>query len=202
METDGVERVRRALDILSRDSPAPLAPWLRGGVALAILLAVLLVVVARLSTGAPQETQRLLGAPAPAFALPAERGGHLLPGTVSLESRRGHPVLIVFFYTLCAHCLNEVQAAQAATSAAATQGAEVLYVDSPAERPDIADAYLARLNVQAPALLDAGEQVAARYGVSFYPAAVLVDAGGVVRRTWTGETGAGTLLAGIRALSG
>ena len=107
---------------------------------------------------------------------------------MTLASERGHPVLLVFFYTLCVHCLSQVQTAAAVGRDETARGLSVLYVDSPAERPDIVAAYLDRLQIDAPVLLDADGAVAERYGVRFYPTLVLVDGGGVVRGVWLGET--------------
>ncbi|MBF6591419.1 MAG: TlpA family protein disulfide reductase [Ktedonobacterales bacterium] len=185
---------------LRRSVPTTPTQWLRAGVLLAALLAVALGIAARALAGPPQTAPRLLGQAAPAFALPAEQGGRQLPGTITLAAQRGHPTLLVFFYTLCPRCLSEVQAAQSATHDRATRGASVLYISSPAERPDIVDAYLGRLGISAPALLDAGGQLAARYRIRFYPTTVLVDARGVVRGVWMGETSAATLTQALAAL--
>lgn len=178
------------LETLRTRLPASAVGWLRAGVLCATLAAVVLGVAARALAGPPQTAATLVGHPAPAFALPAERGGQRVTGSVSLASERGHPVLLVFFYTLCTHCLSQVQAAAAVAHDEAGRNVAVLYISSPAERPDIVSTYLDRLEITAPALLDSGGAVATRYGVRFYPTLVLLDSRGIVRGVWLGETGA------------
>jgi len=171
----GEARVRRAL-------------WV--AVFTAAALAVILAALVRATTPAPLDAARLAGRPAPSFSLQAERDGRLLPDPISLSTQRGHPVLLVFGYSLCAHCLNGFQAAR---EAAASRGLVVLYVDSPAEDAAIIDAYAQRLRLDAPILLDHGGAVAARYGIASYPAFILVDGTGVVRGAWSGEVSASAL---------
>lgn len=176
MKDDG--RLRRAL-------------WL--AVLAAAALAVLLAVLVRATTPAPLDAARLAGRPAPPFSLRAERDGQLLPDPVSLSAQRGHPVLLVFGYSLCAHCLNGFQATHEVAASAAPRGLVVLYVDSPAEDAAIIDAYARRLGLDAPIPLDPGGAVAARYGIAAYPAFILVDRAGVMRGAWSGEVSASTL---------
>jgi hypothetical protein len=86
--------------------------------------------------------------------------------------------------------------------AAQFSGLRSVYIDSPAERPNLADLMMQRLAITDPVLLDDDGQVAARYGVSYYPSFVLIDARGAVRDIWTGEVDPATLHAGIvRALA-
>ncbi len=165
------------------------ALWL--AVLAAAVLAVILAALVRATTPAPLDATRLAGRPAPLFSLRAERDGQLLPDPISLSAQRGHPVLLVFGYSLCAHCLNGFQAAHEV--AAAPHGLVVLYMDSPAEDAAIIDAYARRLGLDAPIPLDPGGAVAARYGIAAYPAFILVDRAGVVRGVWSGEVSASTL---------
>jgi peroxiredoxin len=173
---------------------------LRVGLALLALLALALGVAARVSAGT-QTVDGLIGQPAPAFTLPVEAHGQTQATQVSLAAHAGRPVLLVFFYTLCTHCLGELETVRDIASVHADAGLEPLYIDSPAELPTIPDAYLMRARIDAPVLLDGGAHVAAAYGIRYYPALVLVDAGGTVRATWTGEASAAALDAGIRRLS-
>jgi peroxiredoxin len=193
--------VRRIVSSLPLRAPAPLSRWLRAGTLALVALAVLLAIAARALAGPPQATPALVGQPAPSFTLPAEHGGHALPGAISVGGRAEHPRLLIFFYTLCAHCLAQTQAVRDATQAEAARGVEPVYISSPAERPDILDAYVSRLNITAPVLLDADGLAAKSYAVRFYPTTVLVDASGTVRGVWLGETGTAPLERAISALS-
>src|SRR5690348_10651435 len=173
---------------IAREARGSRALWL--AIFAAAALAVLLAVLVRATMPAPFDASRLAGRQAPSFSLQAERGGRILPDPISLSEQRGHPVLLVFGYSLCAHCLNGFQAAR---EAAASRGLVVLYVDSPAEDAAIIDAYAQRLRLDAPILLDHGGAVAARYGIASYPAFILVDGTGVVRGAWSGEVSASAL---------
>jgi peroxiredoxin len=192
--------VRPAIHSLHARLSASEGGRLRAGVVCVALLAVVLTVAARTLAGPPQTTPALVGHSAPAFALQAEHDGRVQPGTVSLGSTRGHPVLLVFFFTLCAHCLSQVQAANTAVAQEHARGVTALYISSPAERPDIVAAYLGRLGIGAPALLDNGAAVAGHYGVRFYPTLVLVDGHGTVRSVWLGETSSAKLERAITAV--
>lgn len=169
------------------------------------LLSVGLGIAARAAAGS-QRVSQLVGQPAPSFALPAEAHGHVQPGIVSLDAGRGHPQLLVFFYTLCTHCLGELATTHDVTQHVAQDPAHagdlrVAYIDSPAENPMIPDAYVTRVGIDAPVLLDHDAQVAGRYGIAFYPTLVLLDGSGVVRATWTGEPSAATLEGAIDSLA-
>lgn len=184
-------------------SPRRPGDWLRLGMIIVTLLAISLAIVTRVSTGS-QHVARLVGEPAPSFALPAEAHGQIQPGVVSLTDHADHPRLLVFFYTLCTHCLGELATVHEVASAPAADGTtpfDALYIDSPAENPPIPDAYVTRVGIDAPVLLDGGGQVAARYGISLYPTLVLLDTDGKVRATWTGEPSAADLRAAVGRLA-
>jgi peroxiredoxin len=170
---------------------------LRVTLAVLTLAAVVLGVTVRLT--APAATPNLAGSPAPSFALRTEAGGVPSPQVVSLAEQRGHPVLLLFTYSLCAHCLAETAAVAQLETIYGPVGLRVLYIDSPAEPPGIIAAFAQRIGVDAPVLLDTGGAVAQRYGIQTYPAAVLIDGNGVVRAQWTGETSTATLRAALTA---
>lgn len=183
--------------------------WLRAAFALLVLLAVALGIATRGMVGAPTGIERLVGTPAPLFALvPAQvasRGQTQQPPAtpVTLASQRGHAVLLLFAYSLCPHCLTTAEAVRQVQrdTPPAGHALRVLTIDSPAEAPAIAVAYQQRLGLDTPPLLDAQARVATRYGIQTYPAVVLIDATGVVRRVWTGETSATALRQGIATLA-
>ncbi|HEX6818701.1 MAG TPA: TlpA disulfide reductase family protein [Ktedonobacterales bacterium] len=177
--------------------------WQRVALVGVALLAVALGILGRALSGT-QQVSALMGHAAPDFSLTSEARGQLLPGETSLASSHGSPRLLVFFYTLCTHCLTElatvahVQESLAQDGAAPAEHFVPLFIDSPAESPAIADAYVMRVGISAPVLLDSGARVAARYGIAYYPTLVLVDGAGVVRATWTGEASAATVTSAIR----
>jgi peroxiredoxin len=169
---------------------------LRGGMLLAALVALLLVILFRACAPSTTATRLHVGKRAIAFTLAAEQAGVLLPAQTTFAPGSGRPTLLIFFYTLCTHCLLEMQSAR--DVAREFTGLRTVYIDSPAERTNIPDMMMQRLSIADPVLLDTDGRVAARYGVAYYPAFVLVDGRGIVRDIWTGETGADILRAGIQ----
>ncbi|HUY76808.1 MAG TPA: TlpA disulfide reductase family protein [Ktedonobacterales bacterium] len=197
MANDAQQAPQRRVAQWRRPSVATL---LRVGMLAAALLAVALALLVRPVAGSAAGAQALVGRQAPAFALPAAQNGHTLPGTQTLAAHRGRAILLVFFNTLCVHCLGEVQTSQ--SLARSYPQLDIVYIDAPGESAQITTNYLARLNFDPPVLLDAHERVAARYGVAYYPTLILVDARGAVRATWLGEVGVATVNAAISAAVG
>lgn len=192
---------------LRRWRPRTTTGWLRVALVGVALVAVALGVIGHAMAGT-QQVSALVGHSAPDFSLPSEAHGHPRPGDTSLADSHGSTRLLVFFYTLCSHCLTELSTV-AQVQETLAQGApdhasqfEPLYIDAPAESPAIADAYVTRVGISAPVLLDHGAQVAARYGIVYYPTLVLVDGTGVVRGVWTGEPSAATVVSAIRHTGG
>jgi peroxiredoxin len=161
------------------------------------LMACALAIAARASAAGP--APELAGRAAPPFSLRAEVNGDVRAEMITLEAQRGHPALLLFTYSLCAHCPRETEAVAQLDATYRSRGLRVLYIDSPAEATDIVAAYALRVGVTAPILLDPGGRTAATYGIRAYPAAVLIGADGVVRAQWTGETGASTLRGAIES---
>lgn len=168
---------------------------LRGGMLASALLAIVLVVAFRATSPSATATQLRINQPATAFTLPAEQAGARLSAPVTFAPATGKPTLLAFFYTLCTHCLLQMQSTHAVT--AGFPGLHTVYIDSPAELPNLPDLMMQRLAITDPVLLDADGRVAARYGIAYYPALVLIDGRGIVRAIWTGETDAATLRVGI-----
>jgi peroxiredoxin len=183
-----------------RESPPTAAQALRGGMLASALLAIVLMVAFRATAPSPSATQQRINQPAITFTLPAERAGAQLPVPATFAPANGKPTLLVFFYTLCTHCLLQMQSTHAVT--AGFPGLQTLYIDSPAELPNLPDLMMQRLGITDPVLLDTDGRIAARYGIAYYPSLALIDGRGIVRAIWTGETDAATLHAGIaRALA-
>jgi peroxiredoxin len=168
---------------------------LRAGMLASALLAIVLVVAFRATAPSATATQKHINHPATAFTLPAEQAGTRLSAPVTFAPANGKPTLLVFFYTLCTHCLLQMQSTHAVT--AGFPGLHTVYIDSPAELPNLPDLMMQRLAITDPVLLDADGRVAARYRVAYYPALVLIDGRGIVRAIWTGEADAATVRAGI-----
>lgn len=179
--------------------PLDVPRTLRRAVLALAVVALALAVAVRLNAPTSR-AQALVGHAAPAFALPAEVNGSRLPGTISLPAHSGHPLLLVFAYSLCPQCLNEIQTARDLQARGASRGLGALYIDSPGETPAIANAYFQRLGVIAPILLDGQGAVAARYGIGYYPTIILIDAHGSVRYVASGEASSANLSRALDAL--
>ncbi len=175
---------------------------LRAGLFACALAALALLAVARMTVPSPTTTTKLIGRPAPAFTLPTAQGGAKLPAPTRFVGAGAHPTLLVFFNTLCVHCLGEMSAARQA-AAAPDSPLDVIYIDTPGENAQITGAFMARLGLDPPVLLDTRGAVAREYAANYAPTLVLVDTRGVIRDIWVGETSAATLTAEIHdALQG
>ncbi len=195
---------------MARRTPTHLAHWLRSlrasgwlrvGVITCAVVALGLGLVAYAQRPAPDTAQTLIGHQAPTFTLPAAQRGSRLSQPVTFHGTSGRPTLLVFFDTLCVHCIAGVQAANAAGAASPRPAADVMYIDSPGENAEITGQFMARLRIDPPVLLDAHEVVATRYSVSYYPTLILVDSHGIVRTVWIGEPTVNDLRAAIARAS-
>jgi peroxiredoxin len=173
------------------------ASWLRLAVIGCAALAVALTLLAHALIPSSNQPQALIGHPAPSFTLTAAQGGQTLAQPVTFAGHGARPTLLIFFNTLCVHCVAGVQAAQTAAQARGQPAVNVIYLDSPGENAEITAQYMARLQANPPVLLDKGAAVASRYGARFYPTTVLVDARGVVRAVWVGAPSASDLSAAL-----
>ena len=174
--------------------------WLRVSILVCAALAVALALLIHASTPTPARAQALIGQRAPAFSLTATQGGQTLAHPVGFSGSSDHPTLLVFFNTLCVHCVAGVQTAQTITEAPQGQeSAAALYLDSPAENAQITGQYMARLRLNPPVLMDSGARVASRYGVAYYPTFILINPQGVVTAVWTSAPSASALRAAIAA---
>lgn len=177
----------------------PRAAWLLTASALALaLLAIVLAAAVRANAPSEAVAPSLVGRPLPPVALPAEQGGRLERGTRPLLPRNGHLALVLFIFSLCPRCSSE---AEAVSALARQRGLDLVVVDSPAETPGIANAYAARLGLSGPILLDDSGALAARLGITVYPALLLVDARGIVRDVWIGETPTTSVAAAVARLA-
>jgi thiol-disulfide isomerase/thioredoxin len=202
MGTSSMQQMQRIQAISRRAIPRTAERALWTGVLLAGLLAVLLGAVLRAQANAPSAVGDLVGRSAPGFTLPAERDAQPLSQPVSFTPGSGHPTVLVFFFTLCTHCLLETKTIHDLAATYPSGGLQVLYIDSPGELPNIADMYAGRLGIATPILLDNDARVAARYGVRYSPTVLFVDGRGVVRTVRVGEASDAQLRADFAALLG
>ena len=122
----------------------------------------------------------LTGEPMPAFSL-ADLDGN----RVEADTLRGRPVVLNFWASWCAPCVEEhavlAEAAQEHGDAVAIIG--VLYQDEPAAALD----FLARYGDYGwPSVIDEGGRLAIEFGVTGPPETFFIDADGIVRARESG----------------
>lgn len=162
---------------------AAIAPFL-------VLAALGAVLLARPAT----PTLARIGEPAPAFVL-ADLDGNRL----SLADLRGRPVIVNFWASDCAPCVEEFPLLTSA--AAAHQGDQLAVVGIVfRDDPEPAREFLARMGATWPSAMDPGEAVAMQYGIIGPPDTFFIDRDGIVVSRQIGPLSAADLerrLAGI-----
>jgi cytochrome c biogenesis protein CcmG/thiol:disulfide interchange protein DsbE len=168
--------------VAARAQPAAAAPAPRAPVNRRVLLAGLLVVapllaILLLNLGRDPHAIRspLVGRAAPAFSLVPVGGGP----PVTSESLKGRPLVLNFWATWCAPCLQEhgVLVRAASSLRGEVQFLGVVYEDT----EDGVRAFLARHGSAYPSLLDPDAKTAIAYGVAGVPETYFIDAAGVIQ---------------------
>ncbi|HWP62666.1 MAG TPA: TlpA disulfide reductase family protein [Candidatus Binatia bacterium] len=140
----------------------------------------------------------MIGAPAPAIALP-QLGG----GTIDLVTLRGRPVWVTFMATWCPSCREELPRMALAAARYADDGLVVLAVDVAEDEGTVA-AYFGSLGVSIPVALDADGATMRRWRVLALPVHFWIDRDGIIRFGALGGVGPdvfaeglGTILPGV-----
>jgi len=165
----------------SAGSPAVQAPA-RASVNRRVLLLGLVIVVALLAAlllnlGRDPHSIRspLVGRVAPAFSLAPVGGG----APVASESLRGRPLVLNFWATWCAPCIEEHETLVGTARALGgdVQFLGVVYEDD----EDRVQGFLRRHGSSYPSLVDPEAKTAIAYGVAGVPETYFIDAAGVIR---------------------
>ncbi|MBU0751276.1 MAG: TlpA family protein disulfide reductase [Gammaproteobacteria bacterium] len=98
----------------------------------------------------------------------------------------GKPVVVRFWADWCKFCEGEMQAIEAVYQRHKGKGLEVIAVNAGQDRQTV-EAFIKKIGVTYPALLDENAKIAKRYGVVGLPTTYFVDAKGVVRGKVIGE---------------
>ena len=134
----------------------------------------------------------LVGRPAPPFALAPVGGG----APVTSESLRGRPLVLNFWATWCAPCLEEHETLQ---RAGASLGGDVQFLGVVYEdEEDRVKAFQQRYGSTYPSLLDPDGKAAIAYGVAGVPETYFVDADGVIRAKYAFPLNAETLAENLK----
>lgn len=126
------------------------------------------------------------GAPAPEFRGTATDGS-----VVDLASLRGKVVIVNFFASWCTNCVDEMPLLQRTASKEAAKGLAIVAVNWH-ENGD-ARAFLNRLGVSFPAVLDASSTIGDGYGVTDLPESVFIGRDGKVATVFRGQLQDSTL---------
>jgi cytochrome c biogenesis protein CcmG/thiol:disulfide interchange protein DsbE len=144
-----------------------------------LLLACLVLLAA---CGGEPAAKLNLGDPAPAFRTERLDGGSVdFPAATA-----GKPLVIRFWADWCKYCEPEMKAIEVVYQRHKDKGLEVYAVNAGQDKPAVA-AFIKRLGVTYPVLLDEQSAIAKRYGVMGLPTTYFVDANGVVRGKVIGE---------------
>ena len=144
-----------------------------------LLLACLVLLAA---CGGEPAAKLNLGDPAPAFRTERLDGGSVdFPAATA-----GKPLVIRFWADWCKYCEPEMKAIEVVYQRHKDKGLEVYAVNAGQDKPTVA-AFIKRLGVTYPVLLDEQSAIAKRYGVMGLPTTYFVDAKGVVRGKVIGE---------------
>jgi cytochrome c biogenesis protein CcmG/thiol:disulfide interchange protein DsbE len=163
------ERLGRAV---ARGTAGGLPRWHYAAAAIAPLL--LLAVWGGVLLPRPAPTLARIGEPAPGFALSDLDGNRL-----SLGDLRGRPVIVNFWASNCAPCVDEFPLLTSAAAAHRSDGLAVVGIvvrDSSVAARD----FLARMGATWPSAMDPGDAVAMQYGIIGPPDSFFIDRDGVL----------------------
>ena len=150
--------------------------------ALALLAPAALVSALGLATLMLAGCQRVEQAPALSYTLLDGRRGEL-------AALRGHVVLVNFWATDCAPCVEEMPAMVANWRRFSPQGFETLAVSMSYDAPALVANFAQARRLPFPVVIDNTGEIAHRFGdVQFTPTSLLIDKRGRIVKRWVGKT--------------
>ena len=153
------------------------------GIVIVVIVWVISTNVSEPAGPAAAETNR----PAPEFVLARIDGG-----TLDLRDLRGKIVLVNFWGTWCAPCIEETPALEAAYLQLKDQGVEFVGInlrhqEEVGEKGDAAVRdFVAGFGVTYPVVLDADGEISRQYQISPIPTSYFIDAAGNIRYVYVG----------------
>jgi peroxiredoxin len=161
----------------------------RGLRAGAVVLVVLVLTGLAAVAGAAAERRALkIGDPPPRFVLQDLNGGKV---TVP-DDLQGKAVIIHFWADWCQYCLEEMPALDALYREYRGKGLEILAVNV-GQSPEAAKAFMKRVRVSYPVLLDTDSSTAKQYSVLGLPRTFFLDRKGRIKYKLLGEASSETL---------
>jgi peroxiredoxin len=148
-----------------------------------------------LSGCAPEKPPVNIGDAAPAFQAEKLDGSRIdFPAALA-----GQPVVIRFWADWCPYCAGEMQAIEKIYRRHGGRDFTVLAINAGQDRESVT-AFVQRIGVSYPILLDPQAAIARRYGVVGLPTTFFVDRQGVIRAKLVGEASEAVFADQIEAL--
>ena len=146
-----------------------------------LLLTVASLCLSACNSGAPA-VQLNTGQPAPTFQTVALDGTPVQFPAAFV----GKPLVIRFWADWCQYCEGEMKAIESVYQRHRNEGIQVLAINAGQDKPAVA-AFIGKIGVTYPALLDEQSKIARAYGVVGLPTTYFVDGRGIVRGKVVGE---------------
>lgn len=164
-------------------------------VASAVLPIILLaLLIGRLTLAAPPAP--LIGSAAPDFAL-ADLDGN----PVRLADLRGRPVIVNFWASYCASCVEEFPLLKSALAQHKVDGLAVVGIVFQ-DRSEAARSFMARMQATWPAAMDTTGEVAQAYGIFAPPESFFIDREGRIAGLQIGELSRSDLARQLQTIIG
>ena len=146
-----------------------------------ILLLIATLLLAACGNDAPKANINI-GSIAPTFQTFRTDGG----ATHFPAAYFGKPLVVRFWADWCKYCEGEMKAIEAVYQRHKGKGLEVLAINAGQDKATI-DAFIKKIGVSYPALLDEKSTIARSYGVVGLPTTFFIDGKGIVRAKIVGE---------------
>ena len=147
----------------------------------------LLTAVSALS-GCSKENPPAVGKVLPKFTLSDLKGNQV---TVP-DNYTGKVIVIRFWVDWCKSCAIEMPMMDATYNKYKDRGLVVVAVNV-GQQKDVAEAFVKKLKLSYPVVLDTNSAISKKYGVKAVPFTLIIDRKGVVRKRILGEAGSETL---------
>jgi peroxiredoxin len=102
------------------------------------------------------------------------------------EDFRGKPVVIRFWADWCHTCESEMKTIEKVYQKRSSQGLQLLAVNTGQDK-DTVTAYIRKIGISYPALLDEGSAIARQYGVVGLPTTFFIGSDGIIKSKVVGE---------------
>ena len=139
-------------------------------------------------SGCSQNNPPAVGDVLPKFTLPDLKGDKItVPDDFS-----GKVIVVRFWVDWCKSCAIEMPMIDATYNKYKDRGLVVIAVNV-GQPKDVAEAFVRKLKISYPVVLDTNSAISKRYGVKAVPFTLIIDRKGIVRKRILGEAGSETI---------